>query len=287
MTPALNRRGAAFMVFAMAAFAGEDAFFKAATQTVAPGTAMMGFGLIGACLFTLMALSRGERPMPRLTRGLMIRSGIELCGRLFYSLALAFTGLGLTSAILQATPLMVVAGAVFVFGEKVGWRRWAAIVVGLIGVMLVLRPTGAGFEPAMIFALLGMAGFAGRDLATRAAPLTVTNAQLGVLGMSVMALAGVVVQTASLSMPVLPDGAGALRILGAAVFGVVAYGSLTVAMRSGEVSVVTPFRYTRLVFALILAWIWFGEVPDGWMLAGSVLIVGSGLFTLARSRKAA
>ena len=287
MTPALNRRGAALMVLSMAAFAGEDAFFKAATTHVPPGTVMIGFGVIGACLFALMALSRGERPMPRLTRGLAIRSAIELCGRLFYSLALAFTGLGLTSAILQATPLVVVAGAVVVFGETVGWRRWLAIGVGLIGVMLVLRPTGAGFEPAMIFALLGMAGFAGRDLATRAAPLTVTNAQFGVLGMSVLALAGVVVQAASLSLPVIPDGAGALKILGAALFGVVAYGLLTQAMRSGEVSVVTPFRYTRLVFALVLAWVWFGEVPDGWMLAGSALIVGSGLFTLARSRKAA
>ena len=75
-------------------------------------------------------------------------------------------------------------------------------------------------------------------------------------------------------------------LLAAAVFGVIAYSALTAAMRSGEISVVTPFRYTRLVFALTLAVLIFGERPDGMMLLGSALIVGSGLFTLARGRPA-
>nr|WP_319800504.1 DMT family transporter [Pararhodobacter zhoushanensis] len=129
-----------------------------------------------------------------------------------------------------------------------------------------------------------MLGFAGRDLATRAAPLSVTNAQLGVLGMGALAVAGLVVQLVTLAPITLPEPMAALRVAGAAVFGCIAYASLTVAMRSGEVSVVTPFRYTRLVFALILAALLFDETPDGIMLLGSALIVGSGLFTLARAR---
>lgn len=282
-----NRKGATFMVLAMAAFACEDALVKAATQQVAPATVMMGFGLLGMAMFAVMAWLRRETAFPAggLSRGLMVRSAIELCGRLFYSLALAFADLGATSAILQATPLVVVGGAVWVFGERVGWRRWTAIGLGFLGVLLVLRPTGAGLDMASLFAVLGMLGFAGRDLATRAAPLTVTNAQLGVLGMGVLALAGLVVQLATWSPLALPGPDAALRILGAAVFGVAAYSALTVAMRAGEVSVVTPFRYTRLVFALILAVLVFGERPDLSMLLGSALIVGSGLFTLARSRR--
>ena len=133
--------------------------------------------------------------------------------------------------------------------------------------------------------VLGMAGFAGRDLATRAAPPRVTNAQLGVLGLGMLFLAGVVVELATRAPLVVPSGPAALAILGATAFGTSAYAALTVAMRTGEVSVVTPFRYTRLVFALILAALVFGERPDGLMLLGSALIVGSGLFTLARSRK--
>ena len=286
MTPAGNRRGALFMVLSMAAFSAEDAFFKAATQLIPAPSAMMGFGLLGMAIFAIAALIRGEVPMPRITRGLAIRSGIEVGGRLFYSLALAFAGLGVTSAILQATPLVVVAGAVWLFGEIVGWRRWVAIALGLCGVLLVLRPTGDALDPAALFAVLGMLGFAGRDLATRAAPLSVTNAQLGVLGMGALSVAGLVVQLVTLAPLGLPEPMAALRVVGAAVFGCIAYASLTVAMRSGEVSVVTPFRYTRLVFALILAALLFDETPDGIMLLGSALIVGSGLFTLARSRKA-
>ncbi|WP_127104779.1 DMT family transporter [Pararhodobacter zhoushanensis] len=284
MTPAGNRRGALFMVLSMAAFSAEDAFFKAATQLIPAPSAMMGFGLLGMAIFAIAALIRGEAPMPRITKGLAIRSGIEVGGRLFYSLALAFAGLGVTSAILQATPLVVVAGAVWLFGEIVGWRRWVAIALGLCGVLLVLRPTGDALDPAALFAVLGMLGFAGRDLATRAAPLSVTNAQLGVLGMGALAVAGLVVQLVTLAPLALPEPMAALRVAGAAVFGCIAYASLTVAMRSGEVSVVTPFRYTRLVFALILAALLFDETPDGIMLLGSALIVGSGLFTLARSR---
>ena len=282
-----NRKGALFMTLAMAAFAVEDSFLKAATVWVPPATAMMGFGALGMLVFAVIARLRGEAALPRITKGLAIRSGFEIGGRLFYSLALAFAGLGATSAILQATPLVVIAGAVWVFGEKVGWRRWTAIGVGFLGVLLVLRPTGEALQPAALFALLGMAGFAGRDLATRAAPLTVTNAQLGVLGLGMLFLAGLVVQLVTLSPLAVPPPAALGAILGATIFGCIAYAALTVAMRTGEVSVVTPFRYTRLVFALILAVAIFGERPDLPMLLGSALIVGSGLFTLARSRRVA
>ena len=285
MTP--NQRGAAFMVMAMAAFAVEDALFKSATQTLAVGQALMIFGACGAALFALMARSRGESPLPvgGLTRGLAIRSVFELAGRLFWGLALAFANLGDTAAILQATPLVVVAGAVVVFGERVGWRRWTAIAVGFAGVLLVLRPTGAALQPAALFALIGMLGFAGRDLATRAAKPTVTNAQLGVLGFSVIIVAGIIVHLITQAPLTAPPVAAATRLIGAALVGTLAYASLTTAMRTGEVGVVTPFRYTRLVFALILGGVFFGEQPDSLMLAGSALIVGSGIFTLLRSRK--
>ncbi len=275
------------MVTAMAAFAVEDALFKSATHAVPAGLALAIFGACGATLFALIARTRGESPLPvgGFSRGLAIRSGFELAGRLFWGLALAFANLGDTAAILQATPLVVVAGAVVVFGERVGWRRWSAIAVGFVGVLLVLRPTGAALQPAALFALIGMLGFAGRDLATRAAKPAVTNAQLGVLGFSVIVVAGIIVQLATQAPLALPPPGAALRLIGAALVGTAAYASLTAAMRSGDVAVVTPFRYTRLVFALILGRAFFGESPDALMLAGSALIVGSGIFTLVRSRR--
>lgn len=280
-----DHRGALFMVLAMAAFAVEDACLKAATRHVPLSLAMMAVGLAGAAAFALLAIWRHERPVPRLTRQLALRSGFEITGRLFYSLALAHAGLAVTSAILQATPLVVVLGAVIIFGERVGPRRWAAIALGLTGVLVILRPSAQGVDLTALFSLAGMLGFAGRDLATRAAPLAVSNAQLGVLGLSMLALAGVVLHFVTPAPLAMPPAPALLPLAGAAVFGTLAYGALTVAMRTGAVGAVTPFRYTRLVFALILAIAVFGERPDLPMLIGSAMIVGAGLFTLARSRR--
>lgn len=285
MTLTDDRRGALFMVLAMAAFAVEDACLKAATLHVPLSVAMMVVGALGAAAFALLALWQRESPLPRLTRQLALRSGFEVGGRLFYSLALAHAGLAVTSAILQATPLAVVAGAVWVFGERVGPRRWAAIGLGLVGVLVILRPTVDGIDATALFALAGMLGFAGRDLATRAAPLAVSTAQLGVLGLSMLGLAGALLHGVAPAPLTWPPSPAILPLAGAAIFGTLAYGALTRAMRTGAIGAVTPFRYTRLIFALILAVAVFGERPDLPMLIGSALIVGAGLFTLARSRR--
>jgi drug/metabolite transporter (DMT)-like permease len=282
-----NRRGAGFMILAMAAFAIEDALFKSATVSVPPALALMIFGATGLVVFAALAMLRGERPWPQggLSAGLILRSAFELAGRLFFALALAFTDLAATSAILQATPLVVTAGAVLFLGEKVGWRRWLAIAVGFAGVLLVLRPSGAMIAPTALFAVVATLGFAGRDLATRASKPSVTNAQLGTLGFAVLILAGLTIQSVAQTPLTVPAAVDFWRLLTAGGFGVVAYSALTAAMRRGDVAVVTPFRYTRLPFALVLAVLVFGERPDAVMLLGSALIVGSGLFTLARARK--
>lgn len=281
-----NGRGAAFMILAMAAFSIEDVLYKSAVQTYPPGQALVLFGIVGLGLFAALSWTRGEAIWhPAIsTRPMILRCVFELAGRLFYALALATTTLAATSAILQATPLVVCLGAVLFLGERVGWRRWGAMIVGFIGVLLVLRPTPGAFEPAAIFAVLGMIGFAGRDLATRASPPAMSMAQLGSLGFAMLPLAGVVLMLAGGEVPELPPVAVLWRLSAAAVVGVLAYGALTQAMRSGEVGVVTPFRYTRLVFALILAVLVFGERPDMLTLLGGAVIVVSGLYTLVRSR---
>ena len=282
MTP--NLRGALFMVLAMLGFAIEDAFFKAATRSVSPGLGTLQFGLTGLAIFAALAWRKGQRVWtPRyLHRPLMIRTGFEILGRLFFALALAYTPLSTTSAILQAAPLVVTLGAVLVLGERVGPRRWIAMGIGFLGVLLILRPTPAGFEASALLAVLGMIGFAGRDLMTRASPPEVSSTQLGVLGFAVVACAGAVIAGFE-TAPRWPDARAALLICGTSVAGVLAYESLTRAMRSGEVSVVAPFRYVRLLFALTMAYAVFGERPDALMLVGAALIVGSGIYTLWRS----
>ncbi|RUS58737.1 DMT family transporter [Pseudorhodobacter sp. E13] len=281
-----NLRGSLMMIAAMAGFAVEDMFLKTAARQIPVGQILMIFGAAGMVGFAILAKAQGARLLNPaiLSAPILIRAVFEVMGRLFYTLAIALTPLSSASAILQATPLVVVAGAALVFGEKVGWRRWSAIMVGFVGVMVVLRPGLAGFTPLSVLAVLGMLGFAGRDLATRAAPKTLSNLTLGVYGFAMMVPTGAVL-LAWTGGAVWPDAPTSIALAAATLFGVAGYYALTAAMRVGEVSVVTPFRYTRLVFALILGALVFAERPDAATLIGSAIIVASGIYTLLRGRK--
>jgi drug/metabolite transporter (DMT)-like permease len=219
-----------------------------------------------------------------LSRTLLVRSGFEVTGRLFYSLAIALTPLSVASAILQATPLVVVAGAAVIFGETVGLRRWIAIFAGFGGVLLIIRPGIAGFDVLSLLTVIGLIGFAGRDLATRAAPPALSNMQLGVVGFAMLSLAGLIILMVKGDYRV-PDITGLGLTLAATAVGVFAYTALTAAMRTGEVSAVTPFRYTRLLFALILGVTIFGERPDALTLLGSAIVVASGIYVLTQNRR--
>lgn len=286
MHPDHNLRGAAFMTAAMAGFAVEDMFLKAAARIMPTGQVILIVGICGMVVFGLMAAQKGEAPVPRafLHPALLIRSLFEVVGRLFYSLAIALTPLSTTSAILQATPLLVVAAAAILFRERVGWRRWSAVAVGFVGVLVILRPGLEGFSALSLLAVAGLIGFAGRDLATRAAPRVLSNRQLGVAGFAMLALAGAIVLAAT-GGATWPGLRGLGLLAGTSVFAILAYHALTSAMRTGEVSFVTPFRYTRLVFAMVLAVAIFGERPDAMTLLGSALIVGSGIYALARANR--
>jgi drug/metabolite transporter (DMT)-like permease len=284
MTP--NLRGSLLMIAAMAGFAVEDMFLKTAARDMPVGQILMIFGAAGMVGFAILAKAQGARLVTPalLSPAILARAGCEVTGRLFYTLALALTPLSSASAILQAAPLVVVAGAALIFGERVGWRRWSAIAAGFVGVMVILRPGLEGFTPLSILAVLGMLGFAGRDLATRAAPKTISNLTLGVYGFAMMVPTGAAL-LAWTEGAVWPSPALAAALAGATVFGVAGYYALTAAMRVGEVSLITPFRYSRLLFALILGALVFAERPDAATLIGSAIIVASGIYTLLRGRR--
>jgi drug/metabolite transporter (DMT)-like permease len=278
-----NQRGSLFMVLAMAGFAVEDMFIKSAAKTMPLGQVLALMGALGVLWFALQSRRVGEPAFPAALRSrtMLVRSSFEMVGRLFYSLAIALTPISVASAILQATPLVVVAGAALIFSERVGLWRWALTALGFAGVLVILRPGLEGFDAMAILAVIGLLGFAGRDLATRAAPLALSNAQLGVAGFAVLGLAGLIILGVQ-GGPVLPGALPLAKALGAAGFGILGYSYLTRAMRTGEVSAVTPFRYTRLLFALLVGVVVFGERPDLATLIGSAMIVGCGVLILTR-----
>lgn len=282
---AWNLHGALFMVLAMACFTVEDSLLKAASRTLPVGEVLIAFGTIGLLIFSALAILAGERPFSAamLSKVMLTRSAFEIVGRLFFMLAIALTPLSTASAILQATPLVVIAGAALVFHERVGPARWASVAIGFVGVLLILRPGTGGFGLLSIFAVIATLGFAGRDLATRAAPVSMSHRQLGVLGFLMLIVSGLIALPFG-PAPVWPGGAAAASVLAGSLSGVIAYTSLTIAMRTGEVGAVTPFRYTRLVFAMIAGIVAFGERPDIWTIAGAALIIIAGVAALTRSK---
>nr|WP_321249447.1 DMT family transporter [uncultured Ruegeria sp.] len=285
--PRSNLIGSLWMISAMALFALEDALLKSASAALPIWQVLILFGAGGALVFGIAALLRGTRLFQPdvLSRPMKVRVVFEILGRLFYVLAIALTPLSSATVILQATPLVVVAGAALFFGETVGWRRWSAILIGLIGVVIIIQPTGDSFSALSILAVLGMLGFAGRDLASRAAPASLGTEVLGFYGFLCIVVAGLAyrfwenVPMAALTLHT------SLHLVGATLMGTIAYASLMKAMRTGEVSAVTPFRYSRLLFGIGLGVVIFGEQLDRTMWTGSALIVASGLYILWRGRK--
>jgi drug/metabolite transporter (DMT)-like permease len=273
------------MVAAMAAFSIEDMLIKAAAETTSLGLILALFGLGGMLIFILLTYRQGQRVIHPaiLFKAVLMRAVCEIVGRFCFALAITLTPLSSASAILQATPLIAMIGAALLFGEQVGVKRWLAVLVGFIGVLMIIRPGLAGFEAASLFAVVSTLGFAGRDLATRAAPPVLSNLQLGVYGFFVLIPTGLVMLIYQ-NEPLQINGTATIQILGAIVFGVMAYNALTIAMRAGDVSVIAPFRYTRLLFALALGIFVFGESPDLLTLLGSLLIVASGAYTLMQTR---
>jgi drug/metabolite transporter (DMT)-like permease len=281
-----NLRGIILMVAAMAGFALEDMFIKLVAEDLPTGQIIALLGLAGSGIFATWARLRGD-PLfapAMFSRPMWIRNMGEVVGSVSFVMAITLTPLSTASAILQATPLAVTLGAAVFLGAPVGWRRWTAILVGFAGVLMVVRPGLSGFVPASLFAVSAVAGLAARDLGTRVAPAAVSSIALSAWGFGMLGIAGLLLLPFGEAL-VLPAPLALAGLCGALAVGVLAYLALTAAMRVGDIAVITPFRYARLLFALVLGMTVFGERPDGWTLAGAAVIIASGLYTLLREQQ--
>lgn len=280
-----NLRGIVLMVVSMAAFAIEDSFIKRAADDMPTGQILLMLGVFGAAIFTVMAARAGQKPFSRdLLQGqVMLRNLGEVIGTMGFVTAIALTPLTSATAILQAMPLAVTLGAALFLGESVGWRRWTAILVGFAGVLVIIRPGLEGFDINALWAVLAVFGLAIRDLATRRVPARIGSMSISVSGFVSVAILGGAMLALS-GGAVWPGTLQTALMVGALAAGVVGYWMVVEAMRVGEISAVTPFRYTRLIFALIIGILIFGERPDLMTLAGATLVIGSGLYTFARER---
>lgn len=284
-----NLTGIGFMVLAMASFAGADAAIKLLTESYSPGqvifiTSLLGLVAFGTiCRFRRYALFTKAFFHP----AVLIRNLCEVLGASSVVLALAFAPLSLATAIFQANPLLVTLGAAVILKEPVGIRRWSAVVIGLFGVLLVVQPWKANFELGAAMALFAAAGLAGRDLSTRSVPKSIPTEVIATYALAVLTPIGLVLMyLMPLGLPPRWPASGDIPlILIASLTIIIAYYAITAAMRAGEVSVVAPFRYSRIVFGLLLAVVVFGETLSPNMLIGAAIIVAAGLYTLSRETR--
>lgn len=279
-----NLRAALILTLAMLLFAIEDALIKTLTETLPFSQVLGTLGLAGAIVFPLLLRRQGGRFWTRDLRepAVVLRTVCEAVGSVAIVLALGLAELSATAAVIQAVPLFIAVGAAAWLGEPVGWRRTTAIVIGFLGVLMVLRPGLAGFQPASLWALVAAVVLATRDLATRRVPTRLRS-----LHLSAAAFLGLL--PASLAMGlvlgerlVLPDARQAVLTVACIAVSLAAYSLLVTATRIGEAAALAPVRYTRLVFALVLAVSVFGETLDALTLAGAATIVASGCYTLYR-----
>lgn len=281
-----NARAAGLMVLAMACFAGEDALLKLLTRDVPIGQLLAVIGLSGMMLFgAWIGWREGLRWRDLTHPGVITRNICEGVCAVCFVTALATGDLSIASAILQALPLLMTMGAALFLGEPVGWRRWLSIAVGFLGVLLIVRPGTAGFEFGSVLALIATLALAVRDLVTRRLPASISTGIVTVSAFGAMGLAGVALIVGAGQHMVAVSPAQATGMLGCLILGLAGYITMVIATRMGEISAIAPFRYSRLVFAIILGITVFGERPDLWTLSGAALIAAAGVYTMWREAR--
>lgn len=282
-----NMRGAVFMTLAMLAFTLNDTMIKLTNGEVGLYQAIFLRGVLATAVMSVLTWKTGGfKNLPKvIDRALLWRTVGELTGTIFFLTALFNMPLANAAAILQVMPLVVTLGAAILFREAVGWRRYTAIAVGLVGVIIIIRPGGDGFNVYSLSVIAAVFCLVLRDLATRrinrALPASFISFFSSAAVMTMGGIGTLFVEWQPVSV------ANLFQLSGSAMFLLSAYYFSIQAMRCGDVSFTSPFRYTALIWAGILGFVFFADVPDAPMIIGSIIVVASGLFTLYREHRLA
>lgn len=281
-----NAKGSVIMTGSMLGFAINDALMKATFDTLPFGEGILIRGVFATALIALLAWRTGAfafRPTRREEVAILIRALAETAGTITFMVALAHLPLASASAGVQAAPLAVTVAAALFLREQVGWQRWTAICVGFVGMLVMLRPGTDAFDPYMPVLLLTVLCIVVRDMATRLLPDHVPTLYASVQTAAIITLSGAAL------IPFegfVPPSAGEVGLYALASVAVIAGYILGVqSVRVGDISAVSPFRYTVLLFSVVLGYLMFGHVPDAATFVGAAIVIGAGLFTLYREMK--
>lgn len=287
MSKSSNLIGIALMTSGMAAYAAADALIKFTSGFVSSSQIIFVIGFGGFVLFWIAAHSRGESllsPMA-LSGAVTVRNAGEVIAAVGIVAALRHVPLSLVTTIMQCVPLFVAAGASIFLRERISLKQWGAITLGFVGMLIILRPGNVAFEPYTLVAVLAALGLATRDLASRAVSRGTSSVQISAWACAVLTCVGLAMLGVSRSDGFTTELYPSLILLLMIVLTGLGMLCITAAMRSGEVGVVSPFRYSRLLFGLFFGVVFFDEKLDAYTLFGGALIVICGLYTLTQQIK--
>lgn len=279
-----NVAGIIAMLIGTAAFVCGDATMKVMSAHMPVGETMAIRGVIAAILVWSIAFWSGAayHLSHHVSRLLAFRTGCEVGSAMTFQNALArlpFTDVG---SFLQINPLVVTAGAALVLKEKVGWRRWTATGVGLLGALLIIRPGGASFQWASLLLLATILFSTSRDLATRRLAPGIPAIVITALSITAIMLSGFVFGLSEVwRRPTL----GEVVFLGLpAIFSLIGQFAVVLSIRAGDVSAVVPFRYAAILWTLLLGFLIWRELPDPLTLTGIAIVVSAGIYTIHREQ---
>jgi drug/metabolite transporter (DMT)-like permease len=284
-----NLRGILALTACNLLFLINDSFLKLASEELPLSQIIFTRGLFATLAFLpLVALTGGFRHLPLLRHPAVVsRTVAEIAAAFTFLFALFRIPIANVNAIAQIVPLMITAAGALFLGEEVGWRRWTAIAVGFIGVLIVVRPGLEGFTAYSLLAVASAVFITVRDMATRTMPRGIPALLVSLLTAVSVGTAGVLFAPLLGETWVVPSARSLGLIALAVVFLIGGYLTAIDFMRHGDIAVVAPFRYTVIVFAMIVGFIVWGEVPDLLMLVGTAVIAATGIYTFHRERNMA
>jgi drug/metabolite transporter (DMT)-like permease len=279
-----NLKGIIAMSLAMASFACGDTLMKIAANSLPTSELLFFRGLVVTTVSVIAALCMGAFLELRaaLKPAMAVRAVADVGGGWFFQIGLARLAYADLTAITQLGPLMITAASAVFLGERVGWRRWSAAVAGLVGVLIIIRPGSNAFN---WWALAGIATAlcsTVRDLSTRRIDRRVRPVLIMVLSAGVVTVAALAV--APFADWSRPAGSLLLMLLAAGIFSLLGQLCVIVAMRTGEVSAVAPFRYSIIAFSILSGMLVFSYVPDPLTMLGIFIVAGAGLYTFFREQ---
>jgi drug/metabolite transporter (DMT)-like permease len=279
-----NLFGIGAVIGAGAAMMSADALAKVAVAETALGQTIAGRGLIACAVLTCVGVLQGQIRWHRaaLSPPVVVRILAEVGAGISMVGALGFMPIANATAILQFIPLVTTMAAALLFAEQVGWRRWLAGIAGFFGVLLILQPGAAGFTWWSMLAVSAMLCMSTRDLATSRIDRSVPTLLIGALSAGAVTVAGCVLASITGWAPVTPRSIAFTIAAGVALSA--GFICLVVGMRNAEMSAVAPFRYFTLLWALLMGYFAWGEVPDTLAWLGIGIVIAAGLYAFGRER---